>query len=198
MRRALTQDLPDPSSPRPSNRVARRGIATVWIIASIPAIFTLLILLTDIGSLWQARTELETALEAAALAAVQEWKATGNTNLARTAAQNFAQANTVLGNPVNLTSNAGGGGVNDNSMCNGDIVLGNITSAGDFEAGVAPNSTNFYGARIRKSKQVPSLWTKFAGVTFGPYIVHGDTVAELQFDAGGTPRLTRPHSFTCP
>ncbi len=177
---------------------ARRGIATVWIIASIPAIFTLLILLTDIGSLWQARMELETALESAALAAVQEWKATNNTNLARIAAQNFSQANTVLGNPVILSSNGGGGGTNDNSICDGDIVLGNVTSAGDFLASVAPNSTNFYGARIRNTKEVPSLWINFAGVSFGPYVVHAEAVAQLQFDAGGTPRLMRPRSFTCP
>jgi Flp pilus assembly protein TadG len=177
---------------------ARHGIATVWIIASVPAIFTLLILLTDIGSLWQARTELETALESAALAAVQEWKATNDTNSARIAAQNFSKANTVLGNPVILTNNGGGGGTNDNSKCDGDIVLGNITSAGDFEASVAPNSTNFYGARIRNTKQIPSLWIKFAGVSFGPYVVHAEAVAELQFNAGGTPRLMRPHSFTCP
>ena len=181
-----------------SSIIPRRGIATVWIIAAVPAIFTLLILLTDIGSLWQARMELETALESAALAAVQEWKATNNTNLARISAQNFAQANTVLGNPVNLNSNAGGGGTNDNSNCDGDIVLGNITSAGDFLAGVAPNSTNFYGAKIQRAKAIPSLWTKFAGVTFGPYTVHAEAVAQLQFGPGGTPRLIRPKTFTCP
>jgi Flp pilus assembly protein TadG len=177
---------------------SRRGIATVWIIASVPAIFTLLILLTDIGTLWQARAELETALESAALAAVQEWKATNNTNLARIAAQNFAKANTVLGNPVNLNSNGGGGGTNDNSICDGDILLGQITSAGDFQASVAPSSTNFYGARIRRAKEIPSLWTSFAGVSFGPYTIHAEAVAELQFEVGGTPRLMRPQSVTCP
>lgn len=192
MRRA-----PQPAADQSAAPV-RPGIATVWIIASVPAIVTLLILLTDIGTLWQARMELETALESAALAAVQEWKATNNTNLARTAAQNFAAANTVLGNPVNLNSNAGGGGTNDNSNCDGDILLGNITSAGDFLASVAPNSTNYYGARIRRAKEIPSLWTSFAGVTFGPYTVHAEAVAQLQFDPGGTPRLMRPRSVTCP
>jgi hypothetical protein len=99
---------------------------------------------------------------------------------------------------VTLNANGGGGGTNDNSQCDGDIVLGQITPAGDFQASVAPSSTNFFGARIRRSRQIPSLWTNFAGVTFGPYTVHGEAVAELQFDAGGTPRLMRPSSITCP
>lgn len=176
----------------------RRGIATVWIIAAVPAIFTLLIVLTDVGTVWQARMELETATEAAALAAVQEWKATGDTNLARTAAQNFAHANTVLGYPVTINSNAGGGGTNDNSQCEGDILLGNLTSDGVLDAGNAPSSTNYYGARVIHAQQVPSLWKMFAGVTFGPYTIHAEAVARLQFNPGGTPELTRPLSITCP
>src|SRR3982751_4625589 len=93
-------------------RHRRSGIATVWIIVSVPAIITLLILLSDIGTLWLARYELETATEAAALAAVKEWKATNDTNLARTAAQQFALTNTVLVHKkVVLSSNGGGGGV---------------------------------------------------------------------------------------
>ncbi len=187
-----------PAESDPSTRPPRRGIATVWIIASVPAIFMLLILVTDIGTVWQARMELETAMEAAALAAVQEWKATGNTNLARTAAQNFAATNTVLGYPVLIASNAGGGGTNDNSLCEGDILLGNLTSAGVLEASVAPSSTNYYGARVIHTLQVPSLWKTFAGVTFGPYLIHAESVARLQFNPGGTPQLTRPVSITCP
>lgn len=184
------------NSTHPRHR--RSGIATVWIIAAVPAIITLLILLTDIGTLWQARMELETATEAAALAAVQEWKATNNTNLARTAAQNFAAANTVLGQSVSISSNGGGGGVNGNSLCDGDILLGNLTSAGVLEAGVTPSSTNNYGARVIHTMQVGSLWTTFAGVTFGPYTIHAEAVAQVQFDPGGTPRLVRPASITCP
>lgn len=179
-------------------RNTRRGIATVWIIAAVPAIFTLLIVLTDVGIVWQARMELETATEAAAIAAVQEWKATGNTNLARIAAQNFALANTVLGYPVQLNSNAGGGGTNDNSLCDGDILLGNLTSAGVLESGVAPSSTNYYGARVIHSQYVPGLWKSFAGVSFGPYLIHAESVARLQFNPGGTPQLVRPDSIVCP
>ena len=190
--------LVTPGETRPFTRLRRHGIATVWIIAAVPAIFTLLIVLTDVGTVWQARMELETAAEAAALAAVQEWKATGNTNLARTAAQNFAAANTVLGYPVVLASNAGGGGTNDNSLCEGDILLGNLTSGGVLESGIAPSSTNFYGARVIHAQTVPSLWKTFAGVTFGPYTIHGEAVARLQFNPGGTPQLTRPLSITCP
>ncbi len=180
------------------NRTPRRGIATVWIIASVPAIFTLLILLTDIGTVWQARMELETAAESAALAAVKEWKATGDIHLARTAAQDFAKANTVLGYPVMLASNGGGGGVNENSLCDGDILLGNLTSAGVFESGVTPSSTNYYGCRVIHAQTVPSLWKTFAGVTFGPYTIHAEAVARLQFNPGGTPQLTRPVSIVCP
>lgn len=193
MRRAL-QENPH----RNRGCLQRRGIATVWIIASVPAIVTLLILLTDIGILWQARMELETATEAAALAAVKEWKATNNTNLARIAAQSFAATNTVLGMSVTITNNGGGGGVNDNSLCGGDILLGNLTSAGVFEAGVTPSSTNNYGARVIHKLKVKSLSQTFAGVNFGPYFITSEAVAQVQFEPGGTPRLVRPDSIVCP
>lgn len=179
-------------------RTRRSGIATVWIIASVPAIVTLLILLTDVGILWQARMELETATEAAALAAVKEWKATNNTNLARIAAQNFAAANTVLSQSVTITNNGGGGGVNDNSLCGGDILLGNLTSAGVLEASVTPSSTNNYGARVIHKMKIKSLSQTFAGVNFGPYYITAEAVAQVQFDPGGTPRLVRPVSIVCP
>jgi len=102
----------------------------MWVLAAGPAFLTMLCFVLEIGNLWLARGELETALEAAALAAVKEWKETNSTALARDHAVVYAAANTVAGSPVILDRNDGGGGANDNLACDGDIVLGEITGEG--------------------------------------------------------------------
>jgi hypothetical protein len=108
----------------------RRGLAGVWVIAAGPALLTMLCFTVEIGNLWLARGELETALEAAALAAVKEWRDTNSTSQARDFAVVYAAANTVAGSPVILNRNDGGGGVNDNFVCDGEIVLGEIRGQG--------------------------------------------------------------------
>ncbi|MCS7303479.1 MAG: pilus assembly protein TadG-related protein, partial [Thermoguttaceae bacterium] len=55
------------------DRRARRGIATFWLLLFVPVFLVLLGLVVNVANLWLARVELETALEAAALAAVKEW-----------------------------------------------------------------------------------------------------------------------------
>lgn len=191
----MQRQHPRQRQPAPSRR---RGIATVWVIAAVPTVVTLLIVLTDLGQIWEARMELENAAEAAALAAVRDWKATSNTNTARISAQEFAASNTVLGQPVVLEANGGGGGTNDNSLCDGDIVLGNLTPTGIFQAGVAPSSTNYYGARVKKSMQIESLWATFAGFHPGPYTVSVETAARVPFNPGGSPQLLRLTDYVCP
>ena len=71
----------------------------------------LLILLIEIGNIWRARVELETAMEAAALAAVKQWgdSAGADNTAANTTARDvgviYAAANTVTGDPVVITKN---------------------------------------------------------------------------------------------
>lgn len=177
----------------------RSGIATVWIIAGVPAFLTLLIMLTDLGTVWQARAELETALEAAALAGVMQWKvAPADTITPRNTANSFAQANTVVGQTFTLDLNFNGADPNGNAFCQGEIVLGQIDLAHNFEAGTVPAAPDYFGVRVKKTIAVGSLWTSFAGVNFGPYNVTARTTARLQVAAGGTPQLVLLNSYTCP
>lgn len=177
----------------------RSGVATVWVIAGVPAFLTLLIMLTDLGTVWQARAELETALEAAALAGVQQWKIVpADTITPRNTAIAFAQANTVVGQTFILDSNFSGIDPNGNAFCSGDIVFGQIDLAQNFSAGTVPAAPDYFGVRVRKTVSIASLWTKFAGVTFGPYNVTAQTTAQLPVAAGGTPQLVLLNSFTCP
>jgi Flp pilus assembly protein TadG len=187
------------SSCRSSVHVRRSGIATVWIIAGVPAFLFMLVMLTDLGTIWQARAELETALESAALAGVQQWKVVpADTITPRNTAIAFGKANTVVGHTFTLDSNFSGSDPNGNAACNGQIVFGQIDLAQNFTAGNVPNAPNYFGVHVKKTVSIASLWTKFGGVTFGPYNVTAQTTAQLQVAAGGTPQLVLLNSFTCP
>ena len=114
----------------------------------LPVLFLLLCFVVEIGNLWLARAELETALESAALAAAKEWGDAGsssNTSTPRQVAQAFAAANTVRGQPISLVLNYNAAGVpNRNAALTGDgaqLVFGAITSTSPtvvFNASVAP------------------------------------------------------------
>lgn len=79
----------------------RRGTITLWTVLCIPLLLTILWSVVEVGCLWQARTQAENALEAAALAAVQTWGERGgkqkNLLAARFQGNAFAKANTVGG-----------------------------------------------------------------------------------------------------
>jgi Flp pilus assembly protein TadG len=81
-------------------------VITVWTIICLPLLLTILYAVAEVGHRWQARTELENALEAAALATVQEWGEQGggakNIPAARRAGRAFGGANTVHRVPVRL------------------------------------------------------------------------------------------------
>ncbi|MGO8752224.1 MAG: TadE family protein [Thermoguttaceae bacterium] len=84
----------------------RQGAVTIWTILCLPVILTVLFGTIQMGRLWQARVQLENALEAAALAAVQQWGALGggalNVAAAQSAGKTYGKANTVHGIPVDL------------------------------------------------------------------------------------------------
>lgn len=98
--------VPQPSSrvrPAPRNR---RGIVTLWTLLAVPLMFILMGAAIEVGRMWQARVQLENALEAAALAAVHEWAERGGQPkeiaAARTVGEMYAFANCVQGRPVDL------------------------------------------------------------------------------------------------
>ena len=74
---------------------SRRGIATIWVLAALPVVLTLLVMIVDGGNLWVARTEIRTALDAAALSAAKTWGEGGSTAQARLDAQDAFHTNTI-------------------------------------------------------------------------------------------------------
>jgi hypothetical protein len=57
----------------------RRGLATMWLIMFGPVFLVMLYFVVEIGHLYLAKTELNNALEAAALAGAQRWSQAGAT-----------------------------------------------------------------------------------------------------------------------
>ena len=131
-----------PETPR------RRGIATIWLVAFGPAFLSLLVLTSEIASLWLARIELETAVESGALAAVTVWCSDSDTAAVRTkaemAAKSFAQANTILGNTFTLGASP--------------VTFGSL-SGGVFNNGAAsPIVLAQRACLVHASVNVESLW----------------------------------------
>jgi Flp pilus assembly protein TadG len=176
----------------------RRGLAGVWVIAAGPALLTMLCFTLEIGNLWLARGELETALEAAALAAVKEWRDTNSASQARDFAVVYAAANTIAGAPVILSRNDGGGGVHGNLVCNGEIVLGEIRGANCdsfvFDANSSPVAA--YGVRTRKTAQVTPVFQNLFGVPIGPFFVSAQVEAMCEAPEG-LPKLVRISQYLC-
>ncbi len=90
--------------------IARRGIATFWLLLFVPVFLVLLGLVVNVANLWLARVELENALEAAALAAVKEWVENPSSSPHPTAGPRavgvaYAAANTVRGQPLVIDDN---------------------------------------------------------------------------------------------
>lgn len=167
----------------------RRGIATMWVILSLPIFVTLIIAITDVANIWLARVELKNALDAAALSGVKSLE-TGAA-AARTAAQEAFAANTIRGAAFSLDLNAG----NANP---GDILLGEITTGGGpltFQCNVAPACPNDLGVRTQKTIQISSIGSSIPGL--GPYNINVESFARFQC-LTSSPQLVRIETFTCP
>lgn len=112
----------------PSFQPTRRGIATIWVLASMPVLLTLLVMLVDAGNLWVARAELKNALDAAALSGVKSWGEGSGTLQSRLDAHDAFTTNTILGTQYSL-STAEGGCTNGNPSpsATAEILLGTIS-----------------------------------------------------------------------
>lgn len=131
----------------------RRGSATIWLIVTLPVLLILFCFVVNVAQQWLARVELESALEAAALAAVKEWgdAGGGDTLIAREVGMEYAALNRTRGFRLQIADNYDAdGGVNQNAQCDvernppgGNLVFGSIEEPlpGEpliFNAGVAP------------------------------------------------------------
>ncbi|MCR9115418.1 MAG: pilus assembly protein TadG-related protein [bacterium] len=130
----------------------RRGISTLWLILLLPCLVISICLVIEISNLWIARAELETAAEAAALAAVKEWgdAGGGDTLVPRQFGEAFGEANEIRQTAVSFDNslNYDNSSVpNQNDTCDGELVFGAITSTPAdapnhvFNANVAPSCT---------------------------------------------------------
>ncbi len=82
-------------------------MVTAWTIICLPLLMTILFAVAEVAHLWHARVQLENALEAAALATVQEWGRRGggakHLAAALAAGRAYGEANAVHGTPVRLS-----------------------------------------------------------------------------------------------
>ncbi len=134
----------------------RPGWATLWLIIWLPMLLVLLSALLGIANLWLARVELETAVEAAALAAVKEWgdSGGGDTLIPRQVGVEFAAANCIRSEPLTIGTNYDQSlslpGCNQNLSCilteappGGNLIFGAINDDDPdnviFNAGECPS-----------------------------------------------------------
>ena len=131
---------------------SRRGAVVVWTVMFVILLLTILCVVVEIAHLYLARTELENALEAAALAGADHWAKSptpGNTSASRTVAMQYAAANTIDNKPVILTANGGGTDANQNLLPSGNLIFGAVSftplSAADnsyaFDHNMVPSCT---------------------------------------------------------
>lgn len=178
----------------------RRGIAIVWLILWGSIFLTFFCGFFEVATLWQAQVELNDSLDAAALAAVSEWKtqrdmSNFSTKIPRDVGIEYAAANPVMGDTVSLGDNYDpGNSPNENSLCSGNLVFGNLTSSGsdyDFNAGT---SGGLLAVRAQATIPLYGFCNSLFGVTF----LNVSASSTAFYDTGsGRPRLVRVTSYSC-
>ena len=179
---------------------ARRGVATLWVIVSLPAALCLLAVVIETGNLFLARVELLNAVEAAALAGADAWQdgaGAGSQAAARNRAAELAAANTVNGQPVVIDPNPGNAmcGVNPSIAAN-VVIVGTITGATPytFHADATPPQNN-RAVRVHGSAAVNSVLAEVCGITIGSFEVTAHATAR---PTGDEAELIRIGAVICP
>lgn len=173
----------------------------IWCLLAVPALAMVLVFVANVGNVWLARAELQSALDAAALAGAEEW-AVGSEATARTAAVSYGAANFVGLQAVPLNLNAGGGTNGNAAGATGEIILGVtlINGAGyDFDANQTPDcvATRARAVLVQKTLTVPSLFSQLLGSVFGPYTISGRAIAHIRC-ADNEPQLVEVINITFP
>jgi len=135
---------------------------------------TMLGVVVEVGRLWQARTQLENALEAAALAAVQEWGQRGGTaeqvGAGKAVGEVYARANAIHGMPVGLDDPA--------VVLAAAWAFGTATSgAAGFDFTPDPRAQTNLAVVIEATAKVPPLFRSVFGRWIGPSTVTAGTAA---------------------
>ncbi len=194
----------------------RRGVITLIVILIFPVIMSLFGGMVDLARLWQARTELTTALDAAVLSGVKTWSEGGNSTANRSDARDdaleAAAANTVVGQnvnspstaePVTLNANEGVGvDANDNASPDGELVLGALQTSGGgtiytFCSNSSPGGSSSFAIRARKTVTVHSIWKELLGVNVASLSSTAESAGAIL--AGAAEHLhVQVISSTCP
>jgi Flp pilus assembly protein TadG len=161
---------------------ARRGVITIWTVICLPLAVTVLFGVAQVGRLWHARVQLENALEATALAAVQEWGDRGgeskNMMAALTVGRAYAEANAVLGVPVKLNDRQ--------SAASAAWSFGTATPRGSgFDFTADSEATARFAVVLQATVRVPRLCRSLLGES----TITATTVAF--YDPSAEPRLPR-------
>ena len=113
----------------------RRGIAILWLILWGSLFLTGFCVVLEFATLWQARIELKNSLDAAALAAVQNWgsSGSGDTEISRNVGVAYFAANPIVGTSFTLGTNYDAAAnpitnPNQNLTCDGNFIFGAITT----------------------------------------------------------------------
>jgi Flp pilus assembly protein TadG len=171
----------------------RRGAAVVWILVATPVILVLFMVVLSLASIWQARAELQNAVEAAALAGAKLWgdnaDTPANRTSARLAAQAVFQSNTVFGNMVSIASNDNPSATNNNQTTTGPILLGSFSSS-TFYVNQSPATVNERACYVITTASITPL-LQGLGV-LGPFTVKASAAAVYTgtTQGSGTPQLT--------
>ena len=109
----------------------RRAVSTLWVILLMPVLALLICLVVDVANLWLARVELESTVEATALAGAIDWGRKGggaDTLASRERARAIFESNQIraVSNTIGL-NHSFGGDANQNDQCpSGELVFGSI------------------------------------------------------------------------
>ncbi|MBI3469119.1 MAG: hypothetical protein HY000_39445 [Planctomycetes bacterium] len=189
-----------------ARRASRRGATVVLVAICVVALGGVLAFAVDIGYLCLARTQLQSAADAAALAGAANIAddgrlvntTSGNSLLPppmdkiRTQAQRYSELNTALNRAVTLATNA------DNAL-DGDIVIGQFTNPADLDEQLSlanPSSYNtvYINGRMTQERNgaVPLFFARLFGMgETGVSVVSAATVwsGVSGFDLSGSDRL---------
>jgi hypothetical protein len=178
---------------RNSRNTRRRGSAIVWILVATPVILVLFMVVLSLASIWQARAELQNAVEAAALAGAKFWGDNADSPSTRTsarlAAQAVFQANTVFGDMVTIASNDNPSSTNNNASTSGPILLGSFTSS-TLYVNQSPAAVNERACYVITTASITPL-LQGLGI-LGPFTVKASAAAVYSSttQGSGTPQLT--------
>lgn len=181
------------------NRSRRAGIVVFWLIVATPALLVLFLVVLCLGSMWQARAELQNAVEAAALAGAKVWGDGDDTSDTRTsahqAAQALFQANTVFANVVSISANNDPSATNNNQSSPGAILLGQYSSS-TFAASQSPAQSNQRACRVSTTASIVPIMQGF-GIA-GPLTVQASATAVYSGSSAGSgqAQLVRPTSVS--